>query len=522
MKKYALPLIPIVIITLSGFWLHSALSSPSNSTQPIEQETQASIKEPSSDEAFLSSFDKQKILINNEIKKHGQEKKTITKNKKIEKSSPTQIEKQNLQNNEHEKYNIQEDNLLKDADKLGSKGNQKPQINKEIQQQLQTMIYAWDLTESTSIRYSFSIHGLFYDEDDDFITTKIHFSYPGLSLINKAGLTLVGTPIKNKKPTKFIISAKDDHHGEDESSWAQVSFSLPSTEDSNLIGENALIGQTLYRLETSKNFLGSSYDYEIVYCEAFKFINNIAFYAASTNKQTCPKEDRLTEIGTYQADENQLILTSNGSVFNAEQHWEIKHEYKSSHKKGESLLTTVHNGKKFETYTILKNKAAMESRLNVVTGEYPYQMEKFEYFLPKDMEGHYIKGTAGMYMMDSRLINPNWRDLDSDLNINSDTHDVTCKHVLSFYQSSILGGKGVYADITTSSLAPNNIDPIECEERINSETGKRYSYLDLDYSNYDELVNGEVYSYVLKPKPELAHLVEEFKINLIYHEPNLN
>lgn len=521
MKKYALPLVPIAIITLGGFWLHSALSSPSNNTQSIEQEEQLNIKKNSSREVFLSGFHKQKTFIKNDDKKIGEEKNRATENEIIKNISIIQIENKNLQNKEHEKYSVQEDNLLKGPKKLGHQGNQKPKINNEIQQQLQTMIYTWDLTESTPINYSFSIYGLFYDDEDDFITTKIHFSYPGLSLINKAELTLVGSPIKNEKPTQFIISAKDDHHGEEESAWTQVSFSLPSIEDSNLIGENALIGQTLYRLETSSSFLGNSYDYEIVYCEAFKFINNIAFYAASTNKQTCPKEERLTEIGTYQADGQQLILTSSDSVFNAEQRWEIKHEYKSSFKKGESLLTTINNGKQFETYTILKNKSAMESRLNVVTGEYPYQMEKFEYFFPKDMKGNYIKGTAGMYMMDSRLVNPNWLSLDSDLNIHSDTNDMTCESVLSLYQSSILGGKGAYADITTSSIAPNN-DPIECEERNNPETGKRYSYLDLDYSDYDELVDGEVYSYVLKPKPELAHLVEEFKVNLIYHAPNLN
>ena len=39
---------------------------------------------------------------------------------------------------------------------------------------------------------------------------------------------------------------------------------------------------------------------------------------------------------------------------------------------------------------------------------------------------------------------------------------------------------------------------------------------------YDEFVDGGIYSYILKPKPEYAHLVEEFKVNLIYHAPNLS
>lgn len=524
MKKYTLPLVPVAVILMAGIGLYSVHSSPSDKTLTIKNLSQPKAKNSPDHDAFLTRFHHTDPSIENKTQPEQREKETTKEEDAttINKTSMIQNLPQDTLNTESDEYTNQDSSKLKAEEKSSHLGNQKPKVNKEIHQKLQTMLYALDLTQSTPINLSFNISGLFYDEEDDFITTRIYFSYPGLSLINKNGLTLVGSPIKNEKETNFIISAKDDHHGEGEEAWTHIEFTLPSIEDAATTNENALVGEIIYRLETTNSFLGQDYDYDVVYCEAFKFINDTAFYASSTNKQTCPTEKQLTQIGNYQADEQQLILTSTHSSFDADQHWQIKLAYESSEEKGESLLTTVHNGKQFETYTILKNKQAMESRLNVVTGEYPYQMEKFEYFFPTDKSGNYIKGTTGMYMMNSRLIDPSWAVLDSDLNINSDTHDMRCSFVLPFYQSSILGGQGAYASITTSSTAPNNIDPIECEERINANNQKRFAYLDLDYSYYDELVDGGIYSYVLKPKPEFAHLVEEFKVNLIYHAPTFD
>ena len=521
MKKKALILLSISTIALSSIWLRSAISSPSEHTMIAEPIPLPTIQNTPSREAFLSSFHKEKAQLNTAPKKEHDN----GKNTEYSQETVTQKAFSNVSKGSDLEYNadkVQSPPKLSLTQKAGSVGNQKPKVDDDIQQQLQTMMYAWNLTQSTPVNYSFNINGLFYDEENDFITTRIRFSYPGLSLINKGEVTLVGSPIESDKPTRFIISAKDDHHGNEENAWAHVSFDLPSAEESNSSIEHPLIGHTLYRLETTNNFAGHYYDYEIVYCEAFKFINNVVYYTASTSKEACPTEESLSEVGTYIIDNKQLVVTSSYSAFDAEQHWKIQHSYESSFNKGESLLTTIHNGKEFETYTILKNKRSMESRLNVVTGQYPYQMEKFEYFFPIDKQGNYIKGTAGMYMMDSRLINPNWSELDSDLNVHSDTHDMTCDFVVDFYQSSTMGGQGASGiSITSSSIAPNNIDPLECEERINPNNGKRYAYLDLDYSNYDELVDGGIYSYILKPKPEYAHLVEEFKVNLIYHAPDL-
>ncbi|RYU69754.1 hypothetical protein ERW51_13550 [Aliivibrio finisterrensis] len=94
-----------------------------------------------------------------------------------------------------------------------------------------------------------------------------------------------------------------------------------------------------------------------------------------------------------------------------------------------------------------------------------------------------------------------------------------CEDITYFYQSSTMGGEGVFSEIISTSIDIQNNHPIECEMRTDTSTNKTFAYLDLDYDDYHEFVEGEVYSYILKPKPEHAHMVEELKLNLIYHKP---
>lgn len=418
-----------------------------------------------------------------------------------------------------------------DSDASGMPTNQKPIINVDEQQRLQQIIADWDFHSGTSVNYRLKINNLFTDNEQDLLTTRVTFSVPGLSISNNALLAITGSPQLSDQPSVLIISAKDAHHGDEAEAWVNAELTLPTTIDpEDKQSQHPFIDATLYRLASSPYFLGEIYEYEIVYCEAFRFINNRVFYAAATNKRQCPTDQQLRQVGSYQLEVLQaeqsthprLIVNSDSSQLDAEQIWEIKHSYQSKRNKGESHLTSVYSNKHVETYTVLKNKAAMETRLNMYTGLKVYQMETFEYFFPINGSQQYLAATAGIYIGDSRMHNPDWLGMDSDLNINSDSQDITCQFVTKFYQSSILAGQGVFGDIISTSLAPNWVDPLECEERINPSINKRYAYLDLDYSYYDEFIDGGVYSYVLTPKPEYAHLLEKLKLNLIYRQPDLD
>ena len=406
--------------------------------------------------------------------------------------------------------------------------NKKPEINKDIQQRLQEHLNHWEFTESTPVNYVFNFHGLFIDAESDFITTRVTFFSEGLSLKNRGALLITGIPKPSEQPSTLIISARDEQHGDNENAWVHVNFALPTLGDAPITEEkHSLLNQIWYRLESSYFFLDEGFEYETVYCEAFKFSDYQAYYAKSTTKQTCPDDEQLQQIGTYHLEEKTLVVTSNRSVFDNNLIWDIKYSYLSTKGKGESHLTTVSSGKHVETYTLLKDKTAMESRLNITTGQEQYQMEKFEYFLPvRNNQGtniqnkySYLPVTAGIYIFDNRKINSLYYQADSDLNINSQTHNMKCEDIIYFYQSSTMGGQGVFSEIISTSIDIQNNHPIECEIRTDTSINRTFAYLDLDYDDYHEFVEGEVYSYVLKPKPEYAHMIEELKFNLIYHDP---
>ncbi|MDD9179766.1 MULTISPECIES: hypothetical protein [Aliivibrio] len=410
-----------------------------------------------------------------------------------------------------------------------SQENQKPDINENIQQRLQEHLNHWEFIESTPVNYVFNFHGLFIDAERDFITTRVTFFSEGLSLKNRGALLITGIPKPSEKPSTLIISARDEQHGDNEEAWVHVNFDLPILGDAPITEKkHPLLDQIWYRLESSYFFLDEGFEYETVYCEAFKFSDNQAYYAKSTTKQTCPDAEKLQQIGTYHLEEKTLVVTSNRSVFDNNLIWDIKHSYLSTKGKGESHLTTVSSGKHVETYTLLKDKIAMESRLNITTGQEQYQMEKFEYLLPiRNNQGTpiqnkytYLPVTAGIYIFDNRVIDSLYYQADSDLNINSQTHDMKCEDITYFYQSSTMGGQGGFSEIISTSIDIQNNHPIECEMRTDTSINKTFAYLDLDYDDYHEFVEGEVYSYILKPKPEYAHMVEELKLNLIYHDPN--
>ncbi|MCV5640684.1 hypothetical protein OFN49_37950, partial [Escherichia coli] len=51
--------------------------------------------------------------------------------------------------------------------------NNKPIINLTVEQQLQTIIYAWELKQNSPVSYSLNLNQLFEDPDGDLLTTQI-------------------------------------------------------------------------------------------------------------------------------------------------------------------------------------------------------------------------------------------------------------------------------------------------------------------------------------------------------------
>ncbi|MGR5134687.1 hypothetical protein [Vibrio alfacsensis] len=396
--------------------------------------------------------------------------------------------------------------------------NGKPIINLSVEQQLQTIIYAWELSQNSPINYSLSLDQLFEDPEGDLLTTRIWLeSANGLNVLNQGQVMVQGAPKQSETITYLAASARDDYHGEDDHAWVTTRFELPAVLDEKNNTEHPLIGDVVYRLETTQLLGGVAYTYEVVYCEAFQFIEGEVFYAAANNRRTCPENTALTKVGSYQISDDSLIVSANGS----RQIWTTKKIYPSQvHKGTDNYFTTVYNGNQFESYTLQKNKRAMETRLNVTTGEHKFQMVMFDYLFPITGKG-YVLGVAGNYIYDySALGESEFEGMDSDLNMKIETQDLYCDNLHQFWYSSILAGPGEFTDIISSSNDPFNPDiPLHCGEWYDPNWQRTYTYFGLEYQDYDIFQEGEVYSYVLKPHPQFADRVEEFKINLIYHRP---
>lgn len=396
--------------------------------------------------------------------------------------------------------------------------NQKPAVNLAIQQSIQNEINKWDLTESSPIQYSVDITGLFEDPDGDLLTTRVFINSDSLKVSNLgSAIAIQGEPETSAEIVTLFAMAKDNYHGLDEEAWTKVNFVLPTVHDELEEDEpHPLIGHTWYRLETTNQIGGRHYNYEVIFCEAFKFINDQVFYASSDNRILCPDAKELRLIGTYHQSKEALIVTSSQSSFDAEMAWRILSHYPAAPQKGSRLLATVQSGNHHEVYTLHTSQYQAEAKINGITGQYAYQIEKHDYLYYLE-DGKYVLGVAGMYMSDNRLYNPIYdAQVSGDLNMQSANMNVTCQDLLSQFDTYTVAGQGAYGDIigTTSKFDGG---PLKCDEKYHKDWGTTFSYLDVAFSKFYEFSDGEVFSIIFRPKKNYAHLVEELKLNLRYY-----
>lgn len=388
--------------------------------------------------------------------------------------------------------------------------NGKPIINLAVEQQLQTIIFGWELTQNNPINYSLGLDQLFEDPEGDLLTTRIWLENAnGLSVLNQGQIMLQGAPKAFDQTTFLAVSARDDHHGSEDHAWVTTRFELPAVIEEQNNTEHPLIDGIVYRLESTTLLGGKKFEYEVVYCEAFQFIDDDVFYAAANNKTRCPEENELKKVGSYQISDDSLIVQTNRT----QQIWTTKKVYTSRvHKETKNYFITVFDNNRFESYTMQKNKRSMEERLNVNTGKDLEHFTLFDLLIPT--EGGYRHTLANNYIFDRRFAQGDeyYDGFDSDLNISAPNSDFFSHEMCQFWDASIVAGEGMFNDIVSYS---NNTHcataPIP--------SAYAFVYFNNDYHANDVFLHGEAYSYILRPLPKYASEVEELKLNMIYHDP---
>lgn len=510
----------LLCITLLGSAVWLWISSPHS--EELAQDPHKLFESPQSVSSSLTLPHAELSKTNRNVVKQNQDLISLTE-KSDDAYIGTSPSSQTLEDTEQALLNAFERNrttaiISTDNDKDGTGKNRKPELNQQIHQQLQTVIYSWQLTQGSPISYELNLNQLFSDPDDDFLTTRIDLRASGLSISNNSTLLIQGTPELQTEPSHLTVSVRDSYHGDDQQAWVSAHFALPDIEASIEEQEHPLVGDVVYRLESAKQHAGVSYNFEVVFCEAFKFINDVVYYAKSATRTSCPNENQLRDIGHYQINGNQLTISSSESSFHAQQVWDLKKEYSSVQQKGvTNYFTTIYADEKYESYTLQKSKAAMEAKINIHTGQYEYQSATFDYLIltPKQ---EYLLVYAGNYIYQRENMGSNGEFMDSDLNIHGYDISLNCQSIGPFFQSSVMAGKGNYdIDIVSSSTHPNNTYSFHCGEFPSNQHFSLFT--DLTYSPYDEFIDGNIYSYIFRPKPEYAHLYEELKMNFIYQSP---
>ena len=107
--------------------------------------------------------------------------------------------------------------------------------------------------------------------------------------------------------------------------------------------------------------------------------------------------------------------------------------------------------------------------------------------------------------------------MDGDINIQSYNTTVVCEDIFSKFDYLSVAGQGLYGDIIGQTMG-ENYEPMDCDERALGIL--QYSFLDVDFLQYEEFKHSEIFSIILRPKHEWRHKVEEIKLNVQYLSPD--
>ncbi|ROV61383.1 hypothetical protein EGH82_05165 [Vibrio ponticus] len=401
---------------------------------------------------------------------------------------------------------------------LSTNLNLAPEINLTVFQAIQAELNQWSLTLNSPINKSINLNGLFVDPDNDLLSYRAEIRAPDLKISGYPAVQISGV-ISHLSEINLLVAANDGYQQQ----WTEANFTLPTpTIPTN--ASHPLEGETLYRLVSSYELNNKIYDYEVVYCQAFKFNNQEVFFASANNKHSCPEEEQLNKIGHYQIIGNELTVTSSLSAFDAQQTWQVIKKYSSAiYSDTTNWLTSIMSKGKTELYTLQDNRAISEKRLNSLTGEFVFQLTPFDYLLPTGND-EYLHTKIGLYVYDyqTETVGPHNETVDADLNMHAiDTVNLSCKMVAPLFEDAILAGPGDYGIDIISSVQPSAPYSINCLEFIRHPvTGGVSLAFDLNFTPYEQFLHGQKYSYVLKPPHYLTNKVEPIKLNLLYRTPD--
>ncbi|PWI32975.1 hypothetical protein DI392_11710 [Vibrio albus] len=390
--------------------------------------------------------------------------------------------------------------------------NSKPIINVSVQQSLQNIIYGWELTEGNPANQSLDFSGLFSDDENDLLSYSAYITTDTIkvnTLLDSIQLSgSVPDPEEGGSAVILQIGAKDHFHDDEETPWTIAQFNLPFIERAEDENSHPLVGQTLYYINTSNQLGNKQYSYQVAYCQALLFINGSMFFAASKNKINCPDKSQLKNIGTYSINEDTLIAT-NTQEQNS-QTWTIKHKkiYDEQHT---DILATVTQSSSSDTYLLQSRKNDAEQRL------FPTRKQQLLPYYYPIATNQYAQYNIGLHLDHYTYIqSPNGEYYDADINFYLPGTNISCGMIEPYFESFTIAGIDIYGDLITTAGKPGNSACFEYQTLSHPQS----VFIDFNFEEMTELIDGEIYSIVGKIKPQYRNKWEDIKFNAYWNEDN--
>ncbi|MFI3275871.1 hypothetical protein [Vibrio sp.] len=370
----------------------------------------------------------------------------------------------------------------------------------------------WSFTQGEAVENTtLEISALFHDTDSDELEIDIDLdSITGVSAtIEDALITLTGTPSTAGQIGTLTVSASDGNFAE----ATAVDFELPVVAKGNDQSEShPLEGSVWYVLErgSSDGDSDDSNNYSRVWCDSIYLKEGIWYFNSRTtsNRTQCTEPDYST--GTpYEIIDNAIVASfeEDGEAFQL-----ILNKAADSDNiaTGAVTVTWTEEGEG-SRYVWFKNKADAEARIKVES-QFGAEERFFAMDLPGEEDFEYHTGYVSISLEQGSDFSGSSELFDADISFDLPGRNFDCDTLDEFYDSFYISGinaQGSSFKSYSSSYMGNGFECFTNEEND-------VTYAGVDFDIHEELVKGNVYSFIGKLKDDQAIYLEGIKFNVTW------
>ncbi|MGR5166885.1 hypothetical protein ACPV5L_06690 [Vibrio astriarenae] len=391
--------------------------------------------------------------------------------------------------------------------------NQAPTVIQSEELRLQQNITNnWSFTQGEAVENTtLDVSQLFSDEDGDELEFDVELNgMAGVSAsIEDALITLTGTPTTAEQTGTLTVLANDGNFAEN----TQVDFTLPIVAKGNDQGEqHPLEGNVWYLLErgSSDGDGNDSNNYTRVWCDSVHLKDGVWYFNSRTtdNRTQCSEPD-YDNATPYEVIDGSIIATfqEDGESFEL-----VLDKVADSDNLADGAVTVTWTEEgEGSRYVWFKDKADAEARIQIES-QFNAEKRSFAMDLPSEKEIEYNTGYISVSLKEGADFSGSNELFDADITFDVPENNFNCATLREFYQEFYISGVNAKGSSFKSQSYFYMDSSFECFD--NEENGVTYAGIDFDIN--EELVEGNVYSFIGKLKDDQAIFLEDIKFNVTW------